>query len=67
MTRRLYRGAGTRARELREFQERYGPRGVIVYGAVVGKVKREQEAKVAKRRRHGYHHKRGCRCRFCRG
>lgn len=45
-TGRLYRGRGTRARELRSFQERYGARrGRRVYGAVVGKTARERAAR----------------------
>ena len=39
---KLYRGAGTRSRQLRAFGRRYGKRGRAVYGAVVGKVAREQ-------------------------
>lgn len=41
----LYRGEGTEAREKREFRARYGSRGDYVYGATVGKVKREREAR----------------------
>jgi hypothetical protein len=42
---RLYRGAGTKARQLRSFEKRYGKRGAEVYGRVVGKVAREQAEK----------------------
>ena len=39
----LYRGKGTKAREEREFEDRYGKKkGKQVYGAVVGKVYREK-------------------------
>jgi len=47
--RHLYKGQGTEAREVLEFEERYGKRkGAYVYGAVVGKVKRERAAKRAR-------------------
>jgi len=39
---KLYRGKGTKARQLAAFRGRYGKRGAAVYGAVVGKVAREQ-------------------------
>lgn len=39
----LYRG--TKARELREFRSRYGSKGDKIYGAVVGKVKRQRQKK----------------------
>lgn len=40
---RLYRGRGTRQRELRKFEAEYGrEKGRRVYGAVIGKVRREQ-------------------------
>ena len=43
MKKRLYRGKGTKARELRSFEARYGKeRGKKVYGATVGKVYREK-------------------------
>ena len=38
----LYRGAGTKEREIRKFKARYGERGNRVYGAVVGKVYHEK-------------------------
>ena len=39
----LYRGKGTKQRELRQFEQRYGKtKGKRVYGAVIGEVKREQ-------------------------
>lgn len=41
-SRALYRGRGVRRREQREFKRRYGRRGAAVYGAVIGKTKREQ-------------------------
>lgn len=41
---KLYRGRGTKAAQMRAFRRRYGPRGAAVYGAVVGKVHREQVA-----------------------
>lgn len=42
-TRRLYRGRGTKGRERKAFERRYGKRrGDYIYGAVVGKVKRER-------------------------
>lgn len=41
---RLYRG-GAKSRQLRSFERRYGAaRGKRIYGAVVGKVHREQVA-----------------------
>ena len=41
----LYRG-GAKGRQKKKFEERYGKRkGDYVYGSVVGKVKREREAK----------------------
>ena len=44
----LYR-FGAKAREERKFEERYGKvKGKRVYGAVVGKVKRERAAKRAR-------------------
>lgn len=46
----LYRG-GAKGSQLRAFERRYGKRkGKRVYGAVVGKVKRQREAKA--RRQH---------------
>ncbi len=42
---RLYRGAGTKERERAEFRKRYGAKGDKVYGATVGKVKRQRQAK----------------------
>ena len=43
----LYRH-GAKRREERKFEERYGKeKGAEIYGAVVGKVKREREAKKA--------------------
>lgn len=46
----LYR-AGSKARNLAKFKRKYGSKkGVKVYGAVVGKVKRERRAK-----RQGFH------------
>lgn len=48
-SRRLYRGRGTRARELEAFEQEYPsyPKARVerIYGATVGKVKREREAK----------------------
>lgn len=41
----LYRGRGTQERELTEFEDRYGARGPYVYGATIGKVRRERAAK----------------------
>lgn len=41
----LYKGKGTKQRELKKFKREYGSSGKRIYGAVVGKVKREQEAK----------------------
>jgi hypothetical protein len=38
----LYRGVGTKEKEIRQFRERYGEKGKAVYGAVVGKVYREK-------------------------
>jgi hypothetical protein len=53
---RLYKGRGTKARMTRAFERRYGKRGRAVYGAVIGKVAREQAArrgeKVERVRRH---------------
>ena len=41
----LYRD-GAKSSDEREFEERYGKKnGKYIYGAVVGKVKREREAK----------------------
>ena len=49
--RHLYKGRERRA-ELRDFQREYGKRkGRYSYGAVVGKVKREREAKHRRGRR----------------
>jgi hypothetical protein len=46
---RLYRGKGTKARKKKEFEKRYHGKGKkkadYIYGATVGKVKREREAK----------------------
>lgn len=42
---KLYRGSGTKARMKRSFARRYGARGAYVYGAVIGKVAREQARK----------------------
>jgi hypothetical protein len=60
----LWRGQGTPEREEREFEARYGSgrgrtrsgmivpnKGDYIYGAVVGNVKREREAKGRRRRR----------------
>lgn len=39
----LYRGAGTKERELRKFEEEYGTeKGRYIYGATVGKVRLER-------------------------
>lgn len=47
----LYRGGAKGARK-RQFERRYGKKkGDYVYGATVGKVKREREAKRARERR----------------
>jgi len=47
----LYRGRGTKARQKKKFEKEYGKKkGDYVYGATVGKVKREREAKRKKRR-----------------
>lgn len=44
-SRHLYR-KGAKYREKKKFEERYGKKkGDYVYGAVVGKVKKEREAK----------------------
>ncbi len=51
MTRRLYKGKGTKARERAAFRKKYGARGSYVYGAVVGKVKRERAAARKRRNR----------------
>ena len=51
--RRLYR-KGAKKRELREFQRRYGAKkGAYIYGATVGKVKRERKRKNARKRNIG--------------
>ena len=42
MKKKLYRGKGTKARELSSFEARYGARGKYVYGATVGKIYREK-------------------------
>jgi hypothetical protein len=42
--RRLYRN-GAKSGEERAFERRYGTRGRYVYGATVGKVRREQAAR----------------------
>ena len=43
MKKRLYRGNGTRRKEVRSFEKRYGKqKGKYVYGATVGKVYREK-------------------------
>ncbi len=68
---KLYRGPGTRSKEARAFGRRYGKRGgrarkggAYVYGAVIGKVKREQAAKrggvlIEEVKRHTSHSKKG--------
>lgn len=67
--RHLYKGRGTPARERREFERRYGRRGGrrhrggdYIYGAVVGKVRRERAARrIAHSERHARgHHKPPC-------
>lgn len=45
----LYR-KGAEARERRKFEKEYGKKGDYVYGATVGKVKREREAKKRRQR-----------------
>jgi hypothetical protein len=45
----LYRGRGTKEAQLRRFRAAYGRRGPGVYGAVVGKVAREQARKRGKK------------------
>lgn len=45
----LYR-KGARKRQIAKFRRKYGARGAYVYGAVVGKVKRERAAKRKRRR-----------------
>ncbi len=61
---RLYRKGG-KARSLKSFKARYGARkGARVFGAVVGKVKREQAAKhsgvlIEEVKRHTSHSKKG--------
>ena len=48
--RRLYR-KGVKKRELRLFERRYGAKkGTYIYGAVIGKVKRERKRKYAHKR-----------------
>ncbi len=47
---RLYR-KGAKSSQLAKFKKRYGPRkGAKVYGAVVGKVKRERSRKYGRKR-----------------
>lgn len=42
-TKSLYRGKGTKVRELHKFEDRYGKEeGKYIYGATVGKVYREK-------------------------
>lgn len=49
---RLYR-KGAKKRELRLFERRYGAKkGSYIYGAVVGRVKRERKRKYARKRSH---------------
>ena len=51
--RRLYR-KGAKKQELREFERRYGAKkGAYIYGATVGKVKRERKRKNARKRHNG--------------
>lgn len=50
--RHLYGSKANQARELRQFQDRYGSeKGRYVYGATVGKVARERSAKRRRSRR----------------
>ena len=49
-TKRLYRKGG-KARSLAKFRKRYGSRGAYIFGAVVGKVKRERRHKYGRKRR----------------
>ena len=42
----LYKGKGTKAKQMRKFEKRYGKKkGDYVYGAVVGKIRRERRVK----------------------
>jgi len=42
----LYRGKGTKAKQEKKFEKRYGKKkGKYVYGSVIGKVRRERAAK----------------------
>ena len=51
--RRLYR-KGAKKRELRAFERQYGKKkGAYVYGATVGRVKRERKRKNARKRNIG--------------
>ena len=45
-TKHLYR-RGAKKRELRSFKHKYGRKGAYIYGAVVGKVKRERAKKTS--------------------
>jgi len=45
----LYKGKA-KITEKRKFKKRYGKKGLKIYGATVGKVKREREAKRKKRK-----------------
>jgi hypothetical protein len=48
----LYRGKGTRRRQIEEFERRYGKKkGAYVYGATVGNVYRERQRANARRGR----------------
>ena len=40
----LYR-KGAKKKELRAFERKYGRKGKYIYGAVIGKVKRERQRK----------------------
>jgi hypothetical protein len=67
--RHLYRGRGTKTRERRAFEREYESRGYSkqradrIYGATVGKVRREREAKrkggKMARESHTHRHSRG--------
>ena len=46
---KLYRGRGTRASQRRAFKARYGKRSGYVYGAVIGKVAREQAIRAGRK------------------
>lgn len=44
-TKHLYKGKATKENELKKFKKEYGKNGKYIYGATVGKIKRERNKK----------------------